>query len=135
MAFVLDCSVALAWIIPDEASDDAASLLLRLQEEGAWVPELWSLELANALLTAKRRRRLDAPQIERVRRDLQALPIEVDTETHVRALGALLELADRRGLTVYDAAYLELANRRGLPLATLDKKLRSACRQSGIATL
>ena len=35
-------------------------------------------------------------------------------------------MADRFGLTIYDAAYLELANRRGLPLATLDGELRAA---------
>jgi predicted nucleic acid-binding protein len=35
-------------------------------------------------------------------------------------------LAERHRLTLYDAAYLELAQRRGLPLATLDRELRTA---------
>lgn len=34
----------------------------------------------------------------------------------------LFSLADRHGLTVYDAAYLDLAIREGLPLASLDKR-------------
>lgn len=135
MSFVLDCSVALAWIIPDETTDDASALLMRLKDEGAWVPALWWLELANALLTAKRSRRVNATQIERACTDLQALPIEVDSDTHTLAAGELLELADRYGLTVYDAAYLELAKRRRLPLATLDRKLRTACGRAGIPTV
>jgi predicted nucleic acid-binding protein len=39
---------------------------------------------------------------------------------------AVLGLARRHRLTVYDAAYLELAKRAGFPLATLDKALIAA---------
>jgi len=42
-------------------------------------------------------------------------------------------LADRHGLTVYDAAYLDLALREGLPLASLDKALCKAAENSGVA--
>jgi predicted nucleic acid-binding protein len=35
-------------------------------------------------------------------------------------------LSERFSLTLYDAAYPELAQRRGLPLATLDRDLRTA---------
>jgi len=42
-------------------------------------------------------------------------------------------LADRHGLTVYDAAYLDLALREGLPLASLDKALCKAAGNSGVA--
>jgi predicted nucleic acid-binding protein len=37
-----------------------------------------------------------------------------------------VRLAERHGLTVYDAVYLELALRHGLPLATLYQELRAA---------
>ena len=37
-----------------------------------------------------------------------------------------LALADRFGLTLYDAVYLELAQRLALPLASLDRQLREA---------
>ena len=46
-----------------------------------------------------------------------------------------LELADRYGLTVYDAAYVELAGRRGLPLATLDEDMRRAGAALGLHLL
>jgi predicted nucleic acid-binding protein len=39
-------------------------------------------------------------------------------------------LADRHGLTVYDAAYLDLAIRKRLPIATLDNALIQAAARS-----
>ncbi|MHB1361418.1 MAG: type II toxin-antitoxin system VapC family toxin [Thermoleophilia bacterium] len=135
MPFVLDCSVTLAWMLPDEDEHRVAALLERLATGGAIVPEVWPLEVANALLVAQRRRRLKEKDIERALRDLAALPISVDQETHQHALGATLSLAREYKLSSYDAAYLELARRIRQPLATLDKKLRSACRVAGIELL
>jgi predicted nucleic acid-binding protein len=45
----------------------------------------------------------------------------------------VLALCQRRGLTVYDAAYLELAMRRGLPLATQDSDLLKASQAEGVS--
>ena len=45
------------------------------------------------------------------------------------------KLAERHRLTLYDAVYLELALRRELPLATLDKELRSAADTEKIRVL
>ncbi|MDR4515697.1 type II toxin-antitoxin system VapC family toxin [Nitrosomonas sp.] len=50
----------------------------------------------------------------------------VDTETDFQAWRTTLHLADRCGLTLYDAAYLELAQRFELPLAALDQALCEA---------
>jgi len=50
-------------------------------------------------------------------------------------LGATARLAERHGLTLYDAAYLELALRRGLPPATLDRELRAAASGEKIQVL
>jgi predicted nucleic acid-binding protein len=57
---------------------------------------------------------------------LALLPVKVDAEADRQAWSAALSLADRHGLTVYDAAYLEIASRRKIPLATLDRQLRDA---------
>jgi predicted nucleic acid-binding protein len=48
---------------------------------------------------------------------------------------AVLMLARRYRLTVYDASYLELARRQDAPLATLDKNLLTAARDQKIALL
>jgi len=45
----------------------------------------------------------------------------------------VFSLADRHGLTVYDAAYLDLALREGLPLASLDNELCKAAGNSDVA--
>ena len=44
----------------------------------------------------------------------------------------VLEVSRNYQLTVYDAAYLELAQRESLPLATLDKALRTAAGKAGV---
>lgn len=41
-------------------------------------------------------------------------------------------LADRYGLTLYDAAYLDLAIRDDLPIASLDTQLVQAAERSGV---
>lgn len=107
----------------------------RLGTESAIVPEVWPLETTNALLVAQRRGRITEKDVARALEDLAALPIQVDQETHRQALQATLTLATKYRLSSYDAAYLELARRIRVPLATLDTKLRSACKSAGIEVL
>jgi predicted nucleic acid-binding protein len=66
---------------------------------------------------------------------LQALPIILDTETAAQAWTITNLLAERHGLTLYDAAYLELAQRLNLPLATLDADLRTAAKALDVPLL
>jgi len=47
-------------------------------------------------------------------------------------IGAIVDLAESHGLTVYDALYLDLALRLSLPLATLDRKLAAAAQRAGV---
>ena len=134
-AFVLDASVTFAWCFVDEASAAADRLLDRVQREGAYVPALWPVEVANVLLVSERRGRIDPTSSMRFIDLLARLPISIDDETTGRALGDTLDLARERKLTVYDAAYLELARRRGLPLATRDTALRAAARATRVPLL
>lgn len=135
MAFVLDCSVALAWVLPDEGGPYADALLDRLVAEGAVVPPIWPLEVGNVLLVALRRRRIRREEFEPMVEKLGHLPIEVDLGATDHALAGVLVLAAQHRLTTYDAAYLDLAQRRKLPLATLDKRLRAACRAANVEVL
>lgn len=134
-AFVLDCSVAVAWLFDDEASPETDALLERLRDDGALVPGLWRLELGNVLAHAERRSRITASQIAAYLGLLDRLPIVTDTEMESRALREILTLARTENLTTYDAAYLELAMRRNTELATRDKALIRAARGLGIETL
>ena len=131
MMFVLDCSVAMAWMFRDEATEATDRLRDMLVQDRALVPVLWPSEAANALLVATRRRRIAREEWSRIRMELNALPIDVDPPSAERTLGPVLDLALAHGLTAYDATYLELAIRMGLPLATLDRDLRAAARAEG----
>jgi len=84
------------------------------------------LEVANGLQTALRRKRIDSQYRDESLADLREMPIEVDGESDAHVWTSTLDLADRFGLSVYDACYLELSQRRGLPLATLDALLHRA---------
>ena len=134
MAFVLDCSVTMAWVFPDEATEATNRLRDSLVESRAFVPSLWPVEVGNVLLVATRRNRIRVEDWREIRASLEALPIEIDPVTTSRAWGASLELARTHQLSVYDAMYLELAMRLQLPLATLDRALRIAARTVGVET-
>jgi predicted nucleic acid-binding protein len=131
--FVLDCSVTMAWIFPDEATRETDALRESLTGKMAIVPSLWPLEVGNILCVASRRGRIDREDWIRIQKDLGELPIEIDGETHRRVWGAILPIAAHHSISVYDASYLELAIRLNLPLATLDKDLRKAGRKADIA--
>lgn len=135
MSFVLDNSVALAWCFEDEQSPSIMALLDRVVATGAMAPLLWPLEALNGLLEAERRRRLDAQKRAELSGLLRALPITLDDETADKSWGDTLRLAERFTLSVYDATYLELAQRRRLPLASMDRALRSAAAALGVEVL
>ena len=132
MAFVLDCSVTMAWIFQDEATEATDRLRDALLDTRAFVPALWPIETANALLAATRRGRVAQDEWPGIRAHLDALPIEVDPVSASRTWSATLDLADAHALSVYDAMYLELAVRMQMPLATLDRALLGAARSAGV---
>ena len=135
MSLILDSSVTLAWIYSEETSPAVSSVLQLVSSNGAWVPSLWRLEVANILEMGVRRRRHGAAFRDTTLADLALLPITLDPDTATHAWAATLRLAERHKLTLYDAAYLELAKRRGVPLATLDAELRAAAKGEKVPLL
>jgi predicted nucleic acid-binding protein len=133
MHCVLDSSVALAWVLPGEATPATESLLAAVAEMGAAAPGLWLLETANVLCISERRGRISLSERTRGLAILAELPIRIDERTAALAFGATSALAAGRNLTVYDASYLELALRLGLPLASLDRRLRAAAFAAGVS--
>jgi predicted nucleic acid-binding protein len=135
VSLVLDSSAALAWIYDDEATEAIRRIFNAVADEGAFVPSLWRLEIANSLSGAVHRGRIDHEFRRAALADLGDLDIIVDAQTDARAWNATLEFADRFLLTAYDAAYVELAQRRALPLATLDRDIQKAGAQLGLRLL
>lgn len=134
-AFVLDCSIAMAWLFQDEATPKTTALLNRLASETAVVPGWWSIEITNVLAMAERKGRIRPAQSNAFISDLSQLGLERDDEAPDRAFSHILALCRTHQLTSYDAIYLDLAARRSLPLATLDNDLRKVARKLGITVL
>lgn len=134
--FVVDASVGFAWVHPAQASAETEKLLEQLGN-GAQVvvPSLWFIEMANSLLVLQRRKKLTADERKSALDTLGALNLTVDEESAQTAFHKASELADKHGLTVYDAVYLELALRRKLPLASCDEALRQAARRCDLKAL
>jgi predicted nucleic acid-binding protein len=99
--------------------------------QGAVVPAIWPLEIANVLVQADRNKALAVP-FEKVMAAMWNLPVEVDPVDIQRVWSTVATLARRHLLSAYDAAYLELAVSAGIGLATLDKALGKAARLEGI---
>ncbi|HTN98020.1 MAG TPA: type II toxin-antitoxin system VapC family toxin, partial [Nordella sp.] len=59
MSLVLDASLTIAWYFEDERSTQTETLLDQVAAEGAIVPTLWKIEVANGLQMAMRRKRID----------------------------------------------------------------------------
>jgi predicted nucleic acid-binding protein len=135
-AFILDCSVTMAWFFAGEATPETDGILDRLNQGGrAVVAQHWCLEVGNTLLMGERRKRCTPADASHFLGILGALAIDTNPETAANSTATTLALARAHGLTLYDAAYLELAMRASLPLATLDKDLRSAARKVGVTVL
>jgi len=132
LSIVLDASVSLAWCFEDESVDSTRDLADTVIRNGAVVPPIWPFEVTNGVLAGRRRGRLNDDQASRFIDFVSDLQIEIDDISILQTFVDVIATAANHGLTTYDASYLELAKRRRLPLATLDKRLVQAARQSGI---
>jgi predicted nucleic acid-binding protein len=135
VSLILDSSAALAWIFPDETTDAIRQVFRLVADEGAIVPTIWRIEVANGLTQAVRRGRFPEALKGSALADLALLDIEIDPDTNRHAWTTTPQLADRFHLTIYDAAYLELGQRQSLPIASLDVELRKAAEALGLQTL
>jgi len=135
-AWVIDASVGFAWVHPDQATP-ATDALLQQVEAGATVvvPMLWFAEMANTLLVMQRRKKLTAAERKAALDTLNRLHLTVDEEAGRAAFQKTSQLAEKHGLSVYDATYLEIALRRKLPLASRDTALLAAARRCHVKVL
>jgi predicted nucleic acid-binding protein len=133
--FVLDCSVAISWLMPDEENSLSSALLKQVAKKGAIVPVIWHLEVGNVLLVAQRNNRITSEQRHSALYTLDELPITVDKLTSNHAWQETMALAEFYNLSLYDACYLELALRMNIPIATFDKQLKKAAQKRNVAVI
>lgn len=130
--FVLDCSMAMAWFLPDESDHKTDRVLSSLELGQAVVPALWPFELANVLVVAQKRNRISRDESQKIINQLSKLPISVEHPPSSSRLAEVLDLACDHSLSAYDAAYLECASRLKLPLATKDAQLSRVAKRAEI---
>ncbi len=135
--FVLDASVALAWFLDHPVSTYAIQIRQMLVNGSrAVVPALWHLEMANGLVVAERRTILNADDLSLSLLRLEQLTIQaIETRSDFWSMRQALNTARGFLLSAYDSVYLDTARAEGLPLATLDKSLRSAAARAGVQVL
>ncbi len=130
MAFVLDASVAVSWVVASQATQYAKRLRLRAKREPYHVPAIWPTEVANVLVTLERRTLITAQAASAAADVLSRL----DPLVHALAVSVaeLRQLAGRFGLTAHDAAYLALALELKLPIACGDRPLKTVLSRAGV---
>ena len=115
MPLVLDASIAASWHFADERGPQADVVLDALARDTAIVPAHWWFEIRNVLLVGERRGRASEQQTAQFLDRLAVLRIEL---AEIPDEAAVMSLARRHRLSVYDAAYLELAQRERIGLRT-----------------
>jgi predicted nucleic acid-binding protein len=125
----VDASVAVKWCLPahDENFVLQAEELLAAYRSGTerfLVPDVFWVELANALWKAVRQGKIDVARAERslsLVRDL-----EIPTIPSFDLVPQTFQLAIKHGRTVYDSLYVALALKTRASLITADHRLANA---------
>jgi predicted nucleic acid-binding protein len=123
---VVDASVALKWILPEEGHQEARRILESYQDEqlDLVAPHLLVSEVGNVLWKRVRRGDLDPPQAQRCFEELlRNCPILLDSAAVHRSA---VQLAIAHGQTVYDCLYLAWALEQRCDLVTADAKFSRA---------
>ncbi|WP_407050524.1 type II toxin-antitoxin system VapC family toxin [Methyloraptor flagellatus] len=128
---VLDASVALAMVAPNEDERTAAAVIDAIRHRGALVPAIWPLEIANVLVRKVFNTLAQAAAGERALMALLRLPVRILAADTIEA-AAIARLARKTGLSAYDAAYLHLAQTEKCALATFDRQLARAAAEIGV---
>jgi len=103
VVFVLDASVAIAWVVSSQATPYTRRIRIRAKREPYHVPAIFTAEVTNVLVVLERRGILTEAGSDAAAEVLSRLePI-----THEIGLGIaqLRAMAKRFGLTAYDATY------------------------------
>jgi predicted nucleic acid-binding protein len=119
---VVDCSVVAAAVFLEPAAREADALTRAYRLVS---PSLLAYELAN--VAANKLRRGETPA-DMLTTQLASLDADVVELADVPPLGAFA-LAQRYGLTAYDASYLWLAAELRAPLITFDRRLGLAAQE------
>ena len=118
---VADASVVAAALFGEAGQAEAFALL---RGRSLHAPHLLDYEIASVGLKKLRREAVSSEAVAAALRTYERLHIE----RHAVDAQGVASIAERHGLTAYDAAYLWVAEQLEAPLATLDERLGNAAR-------
>lgn len=121
MALVVDASVAVKWLVVEEDSADARSLL---DDEELHAPRLLVSEVANAIWRKVRLDQVDRGAAGQLLATISDMPVRWHADEIICADAIRLAIAHDR--PVYDLLYLALAQRLGVRVVTADQRLVNA---------
>jgi len=121
-AYVVDASVIIKWLVPEDGSTQA--LLLARRGYQLVSPDLYRAEIANALWRKQRNGELTTAEARLAVELAARAPIDVVDSAGM--LVAAVDLAATLDRTVYDALYIALALREGCQFVTADARLHHA---------
>ena len=134
--FVIDCSATMSLFLPDENDTNYTNIIHKqLENKDCIAPSIWRYEIANVLLSCKKRNRLDDKQINEIANLIYKLPIDVENNNLHFIYNNVFNIASLNELSIYDASYIELAIRFNCSIATLDKKLIDIAKKLNVGLL
>ncbi len=125
---VVDSSYALALAMPDEQQPASFPAVV---EDDLAAPFIWPLEIASALRSNLRRKRLAPDGVEALLQQIAALRVDVVGPVHNHPQ-RYFDAAQEHDLTPYDATYIAMALRFSAALATCDRALATVAARLGI---
>jgi predicted nucleic acid-binding protein len=123
MKYVLDASVAVKWMLPEEDSERAALLRISYASEidELIAPDIFPAEMAHALTKAERRGIIaQGEAISKLGLVLRSLPV---LYPYLPLLPRAVEIASSIRMGVWDCLYVALAERERCELVTSDERL------------
>ena len=126
MKYVVDCSTAVQWEVPEPDSPKAIQLRdgYRTGVHELLAPDIFAAEVGNALLVAERRGRIAGSFAAPLASVLASCPALHDSISLVpRACAVIASVRTGFRVSFYDALYIALAEREGCELVSGDQKL------------
>jgi predicted nucleic acid-binding protein len=128
-SFIVDASVGAKWCLPladEELVEEAENLLegFKTKEIGLVVPDLFWIEVANAIWKSVRRDRLSRDDGTMALSLLQGSGIP--TMPSATLLPQALSIAVTYGRTVHDSLYVAMAIESSMEMVTADERLANA---------
>lgn len=120
--YVVDCSVAVKWFLPEPQATAAARI--HVSRGPLHVPDLFHLEFGSAVLKRIRRKEITLEEGIRMVEEIRLVPMQRHTDESLFPLA--FEIASIVNASIYDCMYLALAVRLSALVVTADKRfLRS----------